>query len=268
MRQIPALAAATLLLAASLGACSSKYVTPGGPADFRALGITGQEADALADNSIVKKMNRRPAASFPASVAVVRVQGANYSSRTTTNAYAGGNYSIVTTRDVETDEQFDRLSKLPMVRGLAPMNRLVLPAMVTTERDLRDAAAELQADMLLIYTFDTRFGSQTVVPALGTITLGLFPAEQARVSSTASAALIDTRTGFIYGLAEGTHKTDQLANFWTTEEAIDQSRRRAETQAFDKLVANLETMWHGVATTYGPPTTAAGAKEAAKGMAK
>ncbi len=259
-------AVAVVMLAGSVGACST-YRTPGKPADFHALGITGQEAADLTDSGISRKMSRKPAAGFPASVAAVRVQGPGYKSYTS-EGYGSGQFTVITNRDVETDEQFDRLSKLPMIRGIAAMNRIVLPANITTEKDLREAAANVQADMVLIYTFDTVFGSETVVPALGTITLGMFPAEQARVTSTASAALIDTRTGYIYGLAEGTHKTNQLANFWTTDDAIDQSRRRAETEAFEKLVQNLETMWGQVASTYGPPTTGKGAGDAAVGTAK
>jgi hypothetical protein len=259
--------AALIVLAGSLGACAS-YMTPGKPADFHALGITGEEAANVTENGIAKKLARRPAAGFPASIAAVRVQGPNYSSYSTGEAYGSGNFTIVTNRDVETDEQFERLTKMPLVRGIAPMNRIVVPANVSTEKDLREAAANLQADMVLIYTFDTKFGSETVVPALGTITLGIFPAEQARVTSTASAALVDTRTGYIYGLVEGTAKTSQMANAWTSTEACDQARRRAEGEAFGKLVDNIDTMWRGVATAYGPASTGVGAKEGAKGVEK
>lgn len=236
-------------LAAGLGGCAS-YVTPGGRADFRALGITAEEAAAMTDASIAARLARRPAASFPASIAAVRVQAPGYKSFSYEAGEGGGLCHIVTVREVETDEQFERLVKLPMVAGIVPANRLMALSRVTGEKDLRMMAASVQADMVLIYTFDTVFGSETVVPVLGTITLGIFPAKEARVTCTASAALVDTRTGFIYGLAEGTAKTDQLANAWTTKEAVDQSRRRAEARAFENLVGEIETMWKGVVGRY------------------
>lgn len=250
---VRALVLGTLVIgAAALVGCAT-YQTPGSAADFRALGISEAEAGVLTESTIAEKLARRPTAAFPAAVAVARVQARGYRSHTLDSAYGEGAFTVVTLRDVETDEQFDRIAKLPMIRGLAPMNRLVLPQNISSEKDLREAAASVQADMILLYTFNTVFGSETLVPALGTITLGIFPAEQARVTSTVSAALIDTRTGYIYGLAEGTAKADQLANLWTTSDAIDQSRRRAEAEAFGKLVESFETMWRQVASTYGPP---------------
>lgn len=253
-RALGVLLAAALATLAFTGGCAS-YVTPGAKADFRALGITPEQAEAMTDTSIAARLSRRPAASFPAAIASVRVQAADYRSYSYDRAGGGSTGTgelchIVTVREVETAEQFERLSKMPMVAGVAPVNRLMAPTRVGSEKDLRMMAAGVQADMLLIYTLDTTFGSETVVPVLGTITLGLFPAKEARVTSTASAALVDTRTGYIYALAEGTAKTEQLANAWTTGEAVDQSRRRAEAEAFDKLVGELETAWKGVVARY------------------
>ncbi|MCC6429097.1 MAG: hypothetical protein IT435_20040 [Phycisphaerales bacterium] len=235
-----------------LHGCASSYVTPGGPADFRALGITPQEVDAITDASIAARLNRKPAASFPAALAIVRVQAGGYYSRTV-RGLGSGQFSVVTNRDVEQAGEIAKLESMPMLRGLAPMNRLVTPQSVNSEIDLRSAAADLQADMVLLYTFDTVFNTETTIPALGVITLGLFPNEQARVTSTASAAVLDTRTGYVYGVAEATSKTTQLANAWTSNEAVDQSRRRAETEAFSGLVAQIESMWGRIVKQYGPP---------------
>ncbi|MBC7834982.1 MAG: hypothetical protein H7Y88_07760 [Phycisphaerales bacterium] len=243
------ISAATLL--ATIGGCA-KYITPGGPADFRALGITSGEAEAMTDKNIAARLARKPAANFPAGIATVRVQAGGYRSHTWTNPESPGRYSVVTTREVEGEETFERLTTLPMIRGIAPINRLVAPPSVNTEMDIRSIAADLQADIVLLYTFDTTFGSETIIPALGTITLGIFPAEEARVTSTASAALIDTRTGFVYGLAESTARTEQLANAWTTGDAIDQSRRRAEKRAFEGLIGELEKAWPRLVSAYGP----------------
>lgn len=239
-----------LVAALNLGACTH-YRTPGAGADFRALGITPAEADAATDVSIASRLSLKPLAAFPASIAAIRVQGARYWSYSS-SGYGRGQFTVVTTRDVETEEQFNRIASLPMVRGLAAVNRFVLSDDISSERQLREAAASVHADLTLLYTFDTQFGDEQIVPALGFFTLGLFPDREARVRTTASAALIDTRNGYIYGLAESTVKTEQLANAWTSEQAVDQSRRRAETKAFDQLVGEIEQMWTGVLAQYGP----------------
>ncbi len=254
---------ASLGILALLSGCSSQYVTPGGPADFRALGITQEQADSLTDASISARLNRRPAAAFPAALAVVRVQAGGYRSYTS-RGVGSGSFSIVTNRDVEPPDDFSRLQTMPMIRGIAPVSRLVAPQSINSQMDLRSAAADLQADMILLYTFDTEFTTETTIPALGVITLGLFPNEEARVSSTASAALLDTRTGYVYGVAESSSKTTQLANAWTTGDAVDQSRRRAESEAFTGLVAQVEAMWARVVKQYGPqaPPTPGDARQA------
>jgi len=246
---------ATLISAClvSSGCAGSKmYSTPGQAADFRALGITQEQADQLTDSGIARKLERKPLAAFPAHIAVARVQGQGYASQTAVG-YGSGRFSIVTTHDVEPETAFDKLKSLPMVGGVASLNRIVMPTCINTEQDLRAAAASIQADMLLIYTFDTSFATdkERFVP-LALISLGLFPDRQARVSSTASAALIDTRNGYVYGLAEATGEERQVANAWSNCSAIDRSRRKAETLAFQKLQLELESLWRDVAKRYGP----------------
>lgn len=239
-----------LVAAFCLGACV-RYHTPGAGADFRALGITPAEVDASTDVAIATKLALKPLASFPTTIATIRVQGARYWSYSA-SGYGRGEFTVITTRDVETEEQFNRIAALPMVRGLAPINRFVISDDISSERQLREAAATVHADMTLLYTFDTQFGDEKIVPALGFFTLGLFPDREARVRTTASAALLDTRNGYVYGLAESTVKTEQLANAWTSQQAVDQSRRRAESKAFDQLVGEVEKMWTGVLAQYGP----------------
>ncbi len=243
-----------------LGGCAS-YITPGAPADFRALGITPDEQLVNTDVQIRELMQRKPLASFPASIAVIHVQGPNYNSYSY-SGYGSGKATVVTLREAETDTEVQRLSALPMVRGIAPINRIVAPDRISSDIDLRKTAAMVNADMALIYTFDTRFGDQTIVPFLGTITLGLFPAKEAKVTSTVSSALIDTRSGYIYGLAEATVHEDQLANFWTSRDAIEQSRRRAERKAFAGMIKQIESSWGQLVAQYATPAPAVGADPA------
>ena len=174
----------------------------------------------------------------------------------TNRGYGSGRYTIVTTRDVEKDEDMSRLERLPMVRSLGTLNRLVVPPAMNSARDLQVAAANVQADIVMLYTFDTQFHQgDTTIPALGVISLGLFPNEVQRATSTASAAFIDTRTGFIYGLCEATAKRERLSNAWGSDSALDAARKYAEEDAFHALVSQMEQTWKGIVARYGPPSS-------------
>ncbi len=227
----------------------AEYVTPGPGADLERVGLTKTVRQASTDGVIQKAFDKKPLANFPTSIAVVRVQAPGYVSKTV-QSYGTGAYSVVTTRDIEKPEQIERLGKLPMVSGIAPINRLLLKPDFQSDVELRQAAAQLQADMLLVYTLDTTFTTEDKAAPLSVISLGLSPNQQVRVTSTASAVLMDTRNGYIYGLAEATDQKDQMTNAWQNDVAIDDTRRATESAAFDKLVGDLETTWKGVVTRY------------------
>jgi len=143
-----------------------------------------------------------------------------------------------------------------MIKGIAPINRLLLPEELSSDMELRKAAAVLHADILLIYTLDTTFHTRDEVVPLTVVTLGLSPNQVVHVISTASAILIDTRNGYLYGYAEATEKTDQLTSGWTKVPAIDAARRRAEEEAFAKLTVAIEGSWKKVVQNYATAQTA------------
>ena len=240
------------LLAAAASGCAT-YTTPGGgvrlddlpAADFpAATRAAGEEPD------FVELVKAEPAASFPARIAIVRIQAPGYSSRTN-SCYGEGRYCVVTTRDIESDASYEQLSKLPSMAGLAVMNRFVLPRKFTTSGDLRRAAAALRTDMLLLYTLDTGFKVEnSEVSPLTVISLGLLPTRKANIAATASAVMLDVRTGFIYGLAEATAIEEQRANVWSTADAIDSARKKAESVAFEKLVGEIAKFWDDVVRTH------------------
>lgn len=239
-----------VLMLVSLGGCASSYTTPGRAADMRMFGLT---RDQQSDKSVVQSIDKLPLAQFPTAIAVVRVQATGYESETA-KGWGHGAYSVVTQRDIENmDSKLAELQKLPMVKGLAPINRLLLPQELQSDLELRQAAAALHADMLLVYTLDTTFQVQDVAGPLTVLTLGLSPNQFAHVLCTASAVLLDTRNGYVYGVAEATEQQKQLADAWTSDNAVDQTRRRVEGKAFAKLVGNLQETWAGVAQTYGAP---------------
>jgi hypothetical protein len=139
---------AASLLAAMFTGCAT-YRTPGAGVNIGDL--------AKADFDIREAFKAEPASSFPARVAIARVQASGYYSKTN-QCYGRGQFCVVTTRDAEPEAAFERISKLPQVADLALMNRLLLPATLQSNRDLRIAAATLKTDMLLVYTL--RYGLQ------------------------------------------------------------------------------------------------------------
>ncbi len=235
-------------LVATIGGCTS-YAVPGKGANITKLGMTDDARDRQTDPDIRASIEKRPLAQFPATVAIVRVEAGNYQPRTV-QLYGDGSYRVVLTRDVEKPEMIERLRKLPQLAGLEPINRLALPERLTSDRELRTAAATLHADMVLIYTFDDTFDDRDLASWMTLLTAGVSPTKYLNVSSTVSAVLVDTRNGYIYGVAEATHKKGTLANCWGETAAADAVRAEVESVAFEKLVPEIETTWKRVLTKY------------------
>ena len=227
-----------ITIAAYLLPGCSAYTTPGG-------GISLFEV-ASNDVEIQERFDRKPAARFPAHLAVARIQRSGYRSHTV-DSYGEGRYSVVTTRDIETAEDFQKIQNMPKVAAVAPISRLMLPEKLRSEKDLRTAAASLRADMLLLYSFDTHFETdQSVIAPLRVIHLGLLPDQTARIVTTASALLLDVRTGFIYGSAEASEKEQHITSAWTNADVADAARRSTERRAFSSLLTEFENTWAGV----------------------
>jgi hypothetical protein len=243
---------------ALLSGCAA-YTTPGRGANLSAMGISAEAQKAGTPTDLNAAFEKQPLASFPSSIAVVRVQEPGYHSATA-EGWGRGAYSIVITRDVESDASMEKLAKLPLVRGIVPIGRLLLPEQLNTDQELRYAASRLKADMLLIYTFDTTFHDRDLASPISIVTLGLSPTQSTMVTTTASAVLLDTRNGFVYGVAEASAKKDGLATAWNTSSAIDGDRRKTEAEAFEKLVGNIQTMWKGAVAEYGPNAPKAGVR--------
>jgi hypothetical protein len=225
--------AAMMGLVCMTGCTSARYVTPG-----RGVDLSG-----IADTDIRERLSRQPAAPFPARLAVVRVQSSGYRSHCI-ESYGEGRYSVVTTRDIEQDRHIQRLQRLALISGVAPLNRLVLPYHLHSDKELRIGAAGVQADLLLMYTLDTSFRvKNNDIGPLGLLTLGFLPVDEAQVNTTASAAILDVRTGFIYGLCESFAREQQIASAWSSSEAVEQSRVRAERKAFEQMLGEVEHMW-------------------------
>lgn len=235
-----------LLLVVIVSGCAS-YVTPGGPAN-----LTGVQNPAMADLFLAK-----PAASFPARIVVARVQAANYRSYQGDSVLQAPTYSLITTQQLLSESQLAAIGNWPLLAGIAPLSRLLLPKQLASFEDLRMSAARLQADILLVYTLDTGFQVQgRSYGALSAISLGIIPDRDAYITSTASALFIDVRTGFVHGVAEATAKETSLTNIWGESSTIDRKRVETEQKAFDQLVIEAGKTWAGISKPHQAAVTA------------
>lgn len=236
------------LLLLTLGALAltgcSTYIPPGAKADLQSF----------APPSIQEGFAAKPTSPFPAGIAAVRVQAPNYSNynlRQNGGTYGSGRYTVVMTREVEEQTQFDRVSALPQVAGITSLNRMLLPQQLDGDRPIREAASRLQADLVFIYTFDTSFFDTDAARPLTVITLGLSPTQKIQAVTTVSALLMDTRTGFIYSAYEVTERADTLSTSWGSSDAADEVRRTTETKAFAKLINDVVNSWPKFLERYG-----------------
>ena len=225
---------------AALAGCAT-YTTPGGGVSLAGIDDAGIEA----------AFSREPAAEFPANVAIARVQAPEYVSPTN-RGYGSGAFTVVTVRDIETDEDYERLGAATGVRAVAPLTRILLPTELQSTASLREAAAQLRTDLLLIYTVDTAFRTDVGrIGPLQTIGLGFLPNRESHVDATVSAMVVDVRTGYVYGTAEVTATRSQKSDFWGTRAAIDKARIAAERAAFERLVGQLEALFGDISGRYG-----------------
>lgn len=205
----------------------ARYTTPGGPAPLAQLAPAGSAA--------------QPTLSLPATFSVVRVQAADYRSASALRI-AGGAFSLITEPQTPV---LDAVAGWPQVERAAALPRSLLPPELGTLDDLRLAAVKDLADVLLVYTLDTRFeaGGQPIAP-LDTVSPDRAPGAEPRILTRASALLLDARTGFRYGAADADAAMDALD--WRSAEALERQRRDAEQRALDALLAHLLTQWRAL----------------------
>lgn len=236
-------------LVLALSGCAQSYYTPGPKAELAGLAPVDMEASFAA----------KPTLRFPASIVAMHVQGdgySNYATRRQGGAVSqGGGYAVITTRDDAEQAELDRLGQLPQVAGMVSVNRMLLPPTQLGERELRMAASRLQADLVWLYTFDTRFFDHEQASSLKVISLGFLPTRKITVTTVASGLLIDTRTGYVYAASEATAQAQTLASAWGSEDSADEQRRISEREAFAKLAAEFTRAWPGLIARHGgkPP---------------
>jgi hypothetical protein len=232
---LPSVAACLLLL----GGCASHYVTPGGPAPL--MQLAGESA------GVAERLQAVPAAQWPAGIAFARVQAQGYRSHRSAGVDRGS-LALVGAGKLERETDAAAIAGWPSVRGVARLTPILVPPSDSALGALREGAATLRADILALYTIDTDFRvDDRDIGPLALLTLGLAPTREAVVSSTASIAFFDVRTGFCYGAAEGSATDDQIASEWTKDQAVDDARLRAERVAFERMLVEAAKAWSGIA---------------------
>jgi len=217
------------------------YITPGTKADLAGM----------APANLLGGFQSEPSNPFPASIVAVRVQGRNYSNYNlgkSGGVVAGGRYSVISTREVEREQELEALNNLPSVTGIISLNRLLLPDKVDTLEQLRESASKLKGDLLFLYTFDTVFYDEDKARVLTTISLGFSPNKKITATTTASALLIDTRTGYIYSAYESTAQIEESTSLWGSREDVDKARLSTEREAFSNLVKKFVASWGSISS--------------------
>lgn len=214
-----------------LASCAS-YTTPGGSANI----------SALATPDVATLLAVKPVATAPARVAVAQLQQVGYRNFQQ-QGYGQGAFSLVMERDAA-DKVLQKLARLDGVAAVAPINRLLLPTQLDSIAGLRQAAARVQANLLLVYTFDTRFQTgQQQLPLLNTILLGTLNNQPLTVKSNVSAVLFDVQTEYVFGVTEANVQTHGSSTIWQTDSEVDKLRQQAEQQALANLMAQFQQQW-------------------------
>lgn len=188
---------------------------------------------------------------MPATIAFTRLQDCGYRSLSAAGVDRGA-VSLVGPKGLERDADAEAMRAWPSVVEVVRLSPIVVPQGSDALLALREGAATLRADILLVYTLDTDFNvNQVAIGPLGVITLGLVPNRSAIVRCTASAALFDVRTGYCYGTSEATADSSQLANHWTTDQAVDDCRLRVERDALEALIGQTAVLWSALVAARG-----------------
>lgn len=225
--------------------CATKYTTPG----------SSVKISELADEDISKLLSNKPTAQFPATIAIARIQSPRYTNWRYQNAQyhsPNGNFSLVLTRNSVEEDAFEKLSELNGIKQASPFNRLLLPYNYKSIKDLRLAAAKMKAGLLLVYTFDTEFKVDTKnYGPQNVFTLGYLKNKEVKVITTASVAIFDVQTEYLYGLAEATSSDSKRSNAWKKQDEVDALRLKTEAEAFNKLTEEIESLWAEIISEYG-----------------
>ena len=231
MNPAPILASIAAALFAS--GCTS-YVNS--PAVARSLEA---KRAAFSDPLIARAFNAKPTIHFPATIAVA----------------SNGRDTRDHLRAISAYGTLDTWSSLPQLARIAIISPVLTEGYGSrndpkADLRLREAAAKLHADAVLILATETQATDGKIIAPLTALSLGLFPNKRYELISTALAALVDTRTGYIYGTIEKSRARSGITMEWGGDDVIHRARSKVEREAMEKLFADFPAFWRGVVDSH------------------
>ena len=188
---------------------------------------------AFSDPLLARAYNAQPTMRFPATIAI-----ATQSSETREHI-----------RNLSAQGRLDTLKSLPQLANFITLSSLLYnPQTTATKPDLvmREAAARMHSDAVLIVATETQATDGKIIAPLTELSLGLFPNKRYELVCTALAALVDTRTGYVYGALEESRSRTGLTMAWGSDDVMHRARTRTEREALEKLIAAFPPFWRGV----------------------
>lgn len=185
---------------------------------------------AFSDPLLARAFNAQPAIRFPATIAVATQD-------TGTREHL---------RALSARGKFDAVKSLPGMANVIPLSSLLYNTATKPDLAMREAAARIHADAVLIVATETHATDGRIFAPLTELSLGLFPNKRYELIATALAALVDTRTGYVYGALEQSRARSGLTMAWGSDGVMERARSAAERDAIEKLLAEFPAFWRGV----------------------
>jgi len=238
------LVAAAVAIFTLLSGCSRSYVNSPAVAAKRA------KASAEFSNPLIARAYQcKPAMRYPATIGLAPMDGE----------------AQIAFRALDADGKLDALKSLPRVTNVVNVSSLLIsnggdlagpdgrPMPIWNKSDLalREAAARLHCDAVLLVKLETTVTDGKLLAPLSLFTLGFFPNDRTEVIATALAALVDTRTGYVYATTERSAGKTCHAISWD-DSTRDRTTRLANQKAMEKLFAEIPAVWGGVVSKHRP----------------
>ena len=225
---------AVILMAAG---CQSPRPGPTG-ADLSLIGLHPEVAASIhGDNRA--QIGVEPKARFPLRLAVAELIAAECGDRS--------RYRVT---QPAAPKRLEPLAELQAVADVRIIDRRMVPRPQDDGEPLRRAAELLGADMLLAYTIHLDVTSDDKLPVLTLLTLGLAPTVTERGNAVIDAVLIDSHSGYIYGVARTEASNTRLATPWSSRKAARRAIARARERAVTHLIDRMPGAWSAVPDEY------------------
>lgn len=232
-----------MALPALLCAGCASYVTPGGPAASVVMSSDDPGAAMTA-----------PILPVPATVALVRVQAADYTA-VAGEPFGTGAFTVLV--PPKPQPAVADVASWPLVGRAELLSPDRLPLQLTTLDDLRLASAKSLADVMIAYTVDTQFDIDgQALPPRSSIKTGKAPGENTTIQARVSGVVVDVRTGYRYATVLASATSDDLDGAWLTGGTLDRRRLAVEQDAVTAFLTQAAEVWGGMAARSGTATAA------------